>query len=43
MMMTLNEYIDKCPDWVTKGDAEIREPVGCPKCHAWGESNFEII
>lgn len=37
------EYIDKCPEWVTKGDAEIGEPVGCPKCHGWSESNFEII
>lgn len=34
------EYIDVCPDWVNEGDAEIGEPVGCPKCHAWGVDNF---
>lgn len=32
------------PDWVEgKGDAEINEPVGCPKCRAWGVNNFEIV
>jgi hypothetical protein len=37
------EYIGACPDWVpvSVGDAEIGEPVGCPKCHAWGVGNFE--
>jgi len=40
------EYISKPPNWVTDkavGDAEVGEPVGCPKCHAWGVSNFERI
>jgi hypothetical protein len=40
------EYIDGAPQWVKDkgyGDAEIGEPVGCPKCHAWGVNNFEII
>ena len=40
------EFIDGCPEWVYEnviGGAEISEPVGCPKCHAWGVSNFEII
>lgn len=40
------EFIDGCPEWVYEnviGDAEIGEPVGCPKCHAWGINNFEII
>lgn len=32
------------PNWVKwTGDAEISEPVGCPKCHAWSVDNFEII
>lgn len=35
------EYIDECPEWVTAGDAEIGEPVGCPKCRTWGVDNFE--
>jgi hypothetical protein len=41
------EYINKYPEWIKKhcfggipGEAEIGEPVGCPKCHAWGVSNF---
>jgi hypothetical protein len=25
------------------GDAEIGQPVGCPKCHAWGVDKFEEI
>lgn len=40
------EYIGDVPKWVKDkavGDAEIGEPVGCPKCHAWGSYNFEII
>lgn len=40
------EFIDCCPKWVFEealGDAEIGEPVGCPKCHTWGVNNFEII
>lgn len=40
------EYESKTPDWVkTKdlGAAEIGEPVGCPKCHAWGVDKFELI
>jgi hypothetical protein len=35
------EYIDECPDWVTDGDGEIGEPIGCPKCRTWGVDNFE--
>lgn len=38
------EFIDSTPRWVEDmlivGDAEIGEPVGCPKCHAWGVGNF---
>lgn len=37
------EYIAVCPDRVTQGDAEIGDPVGCPKCRAWGISEFEDI
>jgi hypothetical protein len=40
------EFIDDCPDWVKDkglGDAEIGQPVGCPKCHAWGVDKFEEI
>jgi hypothetical protein len=40
------EYIRESPQWVqdkVSGDVEIGEPVGCPKCHAWGVSNFEMI
>ena len=40
------EYLSELPDWVIDkavGDAEIGEPVGCPKCHSWGTSNFERI
>lgn len=40
------EFIDCCPKWVFEnvlGDAEIGEPVGCPKCHTCGVTNFEII
>ncbi len=42
------EYLEHYPKWVDKqtcggGDAEIGKPVGCPKCHAWGVGNFEII
>ena len=41
------KYLDSVPKWIDKhcsgGDAEIGEPVGCPKCHAWGVGNFEHI
>lgn len=39
------EYVScEMPAWVKQeGDAEIGEPVGCLKCHAWGIDNFEII
>lgn len=40
------EFISSIPKWVkdiAEGEAEIGEPVGCPKCHSWGESNFEMI
>jgi len=40
------EYISDMPRWVKNkgvGDAEIGEPVGCPKCHVWGVDNFEIL
>jgi len=40
------EYISDVPKWVKDkavGDAEIGEPVACPKCHAWSVDNFEII
>jgi len=40
------EYIGESPEWVKKkavGEAEIGEPVGCPKCCAWGTHNFEIV
>jgi hypothetical protein len=34
------------PGWVRNkhlGDAKIGAPVGCPKCRAWGTSNFQRI
>ena len=40
------EFINSAPRWVADidaGEAEIGEPVGCPKCHIWGVSNFEIV
>lgn len=38
------EYIRDVPKWVkNKGDAEIGEPVGCPKCHSWSVNNFEMV
>ena len=40
------EFINNPPKWVADkavGDMEIGEPIGCPKCHSWGENNFEII
>jgi hypothetical protein len=40
------EFIDGCPAWVRGGglgEAEIGEPIGCPKCHAWGVNKFEVI
>ena len=39
------EFIDGPPDWVKDkgvGDTEIGEPVGCPRCHAWGMDEFQI-
>ena len=41
------EFINSCPEWVSNkvfgGSAEIGEPVGCPKCHAWGVTNFKLV
>lgn len=40
------EYLAESPQWVRDkefGSAEIGNPVGCPKCHAWGNDKFEII
>lgn len=38
------EYLNEGPKWTKgRGDAEIGEPVGCPKCRSWGADNFEII
>ena len=37
------EYIEPAPDWVTFGDAEIGDPVGCPNCHAWGVGEIEEV
>ena len=40
------EYINRAPKWVRDkgfGEIEIGEPVGCPKCRAWGINNFEIV
>jgi hypothetical protein len=39
------EYIRDIPKWVTAkgvGEAVIGDPVGCPKCHAWGVDKFKI-
>ena len=39
-------FISSAPSWVMDmavSDAEIEEPVGCPKRHVWGENNFEKI
>ena len=39
-------YIGDVPKWVKdKGysEAEIGEPIGCPKCQVWGVDKFEII
>lgn len=39
-------YISDGPKWVKdkgSGEAEIGEPIGCPKCYAWGSDKFEII
>lgn len=39
-----SDYLSRAPKWVEeKGDAEIGEPVGCPKCRSWGIDNFEMI
>ncbi|HHT9119084.1 MAG TPA: hypothetical protein ACFYD3_00875 [Candidatus Hypogeohydataceae bacterium YC41] len=40
------EYKGDIPKWVKDkgvGEAEIGDPVGCPKCRAWGVHNFENI
>lgn len=40
------EYLGKPPLWVEHkglGEAKIGEVIGCPRCHAWGNHNFEII
>lgn len=40
------ECLGEAPKWINKyttGEAEIGEPVGCPKCHAWGVGKFEEI
>ncbi|MCM8778317.1 MAG: hypothetical protein NC898_03240 [Candidatus Omnitrophica bacterium] len=40
------EYLNEAPKWVKDkgcGEIEIGEPVACPKCHAWGVDNFELI
>ncbi len=37
------EYISRPPKWANDGDAEIGDPVGCPKCKAWGTDNFKMI
>jgi rubredoxin len=40
------EYIGDVPQRVKERavrEAKIGEPVGCPKCHAWGVNNFEFI
>ena len=40
------EFVSESPEWVldkVAGDAEIGEPVGCPKCQAWGVGEFEMI
>lgn len=40
------DFIDDSPKWVKDlscGESEIGEPIGCPKCHAWGDGSFEMI
>lgn len=42
------EFVNSAPRWIDEftfggGEAEIGEPVGCPKCHAWGVHTFEEI
>jgi hypothetical protein len=40
------EYSDEPPKWVKNralGEAIIGEPVGCPKCQAWGVHIFETV
>lgn len=40
------EYMAEAPDCLLEkgyGEAQILEPVSCPKCHAWGVHNFEIV
>lgn len=40
------EFISDTPKWVKDkgvGEAEIGDPVGCPKCCSWGVYNFEKV
>ena len=40
------EFIRGCPSWVADkgiGEAIVGEPIGCPRCHAWGLDKFEPI
>lgn len=40
------EFLNSAPKWsrdIDDGEAEIGEPIGCPKCYAWGVSNFEVV
>lgn len=40
------EYLGKAPAWVENkglGEVKIGEIVGCPKCHSWGNDNFEAV
>ena len=37
------EYLGRAPKWAESGEAQIGEPVGCPKCQAWGVDNFKTV
>ncbi len=40
------DYLEEMPEWVSNlgfSDADIEDPVGCPQCHAWGVTKFELI
>ena len=40
------EYISDAPDWIRRegySEADIGNPIGCPRCHALGEDNFQLI
>lgn len=39
----ISSDVPQCLKEKSFGEAEIGEPVGCPKCHAWGVHNFEDI